>query len=457
MAKFFHELYSIAGPAQLLVDHAESSDVLKTMVIEHSFSEHQRELRDELTEEHIEERARVVGLETLEPETKGKITELLSSFDAQSAKEVNDSYGVLSVFLDVIHFDYFFLLKKFDSRLPEHDLRYVPRFELIRAEYILDDIKDFLALLYSVDPQADWKKILEVLKEYRGSEIVSSSDWHKLLRLLVDVRRSRVFELFVRHASKDPFYKVKAVISRAQVVEDYLSKLKTQTELTVQKLVRQQYEQTVEKYTTAVFGTTAVSRTKNYTEKNNVLFTQRMLGGFLHVAPINYLQAFMLDYFRKDIRELVDLLIVRGRWSTPLMSQQLSESFHVLLQVCDDIQEFDDELAEEGELGARIKNLMWKSDRDKTALKPLRQILKELNEQAMGLLQRTARNLVIMGKSLKIVLDDYDKPNRELLVNWKEVENISGGTIRAKIVDVYKKIYYFIQLIQLFVKKDQPK
>ncbi|HUX20793.1 MAG TPA: hypothetical protein VMW69_06110, partial [Spirochaetia bacterium] len=67
------------------------------------------------------------------------------------------------------------------------------------------------------------------------------------------------------------------------------------------------------------------------------------------------------------------------------------------------------------------------------------------------------RSLVVMGKSLKIVLDDFDKKNRELIINWKEIETVSGGTTRAKIVEVYKKIYYFIQLIQLFVKKEPAK
>ena len=457
MGKYFHELYSIAGPAQLLVDHADNSDVLKTMIIEHSFSDRQRELREHLSEESIKERSAKTSLQELEAEVKGKATEFLASFDTQKAKEINLSFNLLAVFLDVIHFDYYFLLKKFDSRLPEQDFKYLPHFDVIQAEYILEDLKDFLSMLYTVDPQANWKTVLAVLKEYRGTDVVSSSDWNKILRLLIEVRRSSIFELCIRHASKNPYFKVKASLPNTKVVEDYLAKLKTQTELFVQKLLKQDYEQTVGKYTKAVFGTTAVSRTKNYTEKNNAVFTQRMLGGFTHVAPVNYLYAFLVDYFKKDIRELVDLLIVRGRWSTPLMSQQLSESYHVLLQACDEVVALDEGLGDDGEVGNKIKNLIWKSDRDKSALKPLRQALKEVNDAAMSLLQQSARSLVVMGKSLKIVLDDYDKKNRELITNWKEIETVSGNSARSKIIEVYKKIYYFIQLIQLFVKKEPSK
>ncbi|MCK7517885.1 MAG: hypothetical protein MZV64_09340 [Ignavibacteriales bacterium] len=53
-------------------------------------------------------------------------------------------------------------------------------------------------------------------------------------------------------------------------------------------------------------------RMKNYTEKANVVFAKRMLGGFTQTVALNYLRAFLIDFFKKDVRELVDLLIIRG-------------------------------------------------------------------------------------------------------------------------------------------------
>ena len=126
MAKYFHEIYSVTGPAQLIVDHAESSDVLKTMIIEHTFDGHLRELRESLTEERIQARGEELGLDKLEAEVKEKVTEFLANFDSQRAKSINSAYNLLMTFLDIVHFDYYFLLKKFDARLPEKDFRYIP-------------------------------------------------------------------------------------------------------------------------------------------------------------------------------------------------------------------------------------------------------------------------------------------------------------------------------------------
>jgi len=180
-----------------------------------------------------------------------------------------------------------------------------------------------------------------------------------------------------------------------------------------------------------------------------------MLGGFLYAPHLNFLKAFLLDYFKKNIREIADLLLVRGRWSTPLMSQQLSESFHILLETSDKLLAFDESLGETEDAGIRIHGLLRRADRDKTALKILREVIKEVNADALAIIQKSAKNLVVMGKNFKIVLEDHDKSVRELILNWKEIEAASDGKIKATIVEAYKKIYYFIQLLQVLLSNEK--
>jgi hypothetical protein len=43
--------------------------------------------------------------------------------------------------VNFVNFDYYFLLKKFDSGIPERTFSYVPKFETIRGEYVLEDLK----------------------------------------------------------------------------------------------------------------------------------------------------------------------------------------------------------------------------------------------------------------------------------------------------------------------------
>ena len=453
MAKFFHEIYTNIGPAQVMLDHAATSNLLKQIIIEQSLTEQQIKLKDALVEEEIRKVAGTTDHKGLVQILKEQMVSLYAAFDAEKVKQINAKYNLLKVFLQFIHYDYYFLLKKFDSGLPERDFIYNPRFEQINGEYISDDLKDFLEVASLVDRNQPWGDLLEDLKLYRETQVIDPARWKKVVRNVVEVKKSMVLELIIRHVDKDPYYKAKVYRPNEQIVEEYLTKIKTSTELTVQKIIKERRSGKIEKLCMEVFGTVAVSRMKNYTEKNNVIFSKKMMAGFMHVTALNYLKAFLLDYFKKDIREVVDQLLIRGKWSTNLMSQQLSDAFHTVMSVSDQLLEFDDALGDEGHRGVALRNAAKRADRDALALKSLRDQLKKVNDEALKMVQVSAQNLITVGKTLKVVIEDYDHKPREMILNWKEIDVASDNQIRNRLAEVYKKIYYFIQLLQFFAKK----
>lgn len=453
LAKFFYEIYKVIGPAQVMLENAGSSGVLKSVIIDHSLTEKQIELRDQLTEENIRARAKEADTKTLASELKDKLATFFAGFKGEKVQEINNNYNRFQVFLQIVHFDYYFLLKKFDSSLPERDFNYNTKFENINGEYVLEDLKDFLEVLAVIDKDSDWDGLFDILKNYKNTEVVNRTAWKKILRSIAQVQKEEVLELTVKHLSKDPYYKATSTPPDDKIVEEYLNKLKTQSEMAIQKILHERQNKKIDKLLNQVFGTTAVSRTKNYTDKENLKFSKKMLGGYIYVQPINYIKAFLLDYFKRDIKTLIDLLLIRGKWSTSVSSQQLSEAFHSVMEISDKLIQFDDSLGEEGERGQKIKLYMSKSSKDQNAVVSLRKVLKEINDEALGMIQSTAQNLITIGKSLKMVRDDYDKKPHELILNWKEVEQYSEQDMKALITEVYKKIYYFIQLLQFYVKK----
>lgn len=453
LARFFYDIYKVVGPAQVFLEHAQSSNVLKTLIIEFSIPDEIRAFRDELDEDVIRKKAGVMDTKTLSAEIRENLVSFFSGFKGDQVKQIDDMYNLLSGFLQFIHFDYYFLLKKFDSNLPERDFNYNPKFESINAHYISDDLKDFLEVLPLIKRDGDWDKLFDILRGYKDTEIVSRPAWKKLVRSLDGVRKEMLFEQMVRHIDSDPYYKALFYPPNERIVEEYLNKVKTQTEMVFQKIQNERQNRKLDKLLKIVFGTTAVSRMRNYTEKENLKFSKKMLGGYIYIKPLNYIKAFLLDYFKRDIKSLIDLLLIRGRWSTNLMSQQLSESFYTIMEVSDELLKFDDSLGEEGARGPRIRQYLTRSEKDKNAMVSLRKLLKEVNDEALAIVQVTAQNLIIIGKSLKQVLEDYDKRPRELLTNWKEIEQHADKDIHNAITEIYKRIYYFIQLLQYYVKK----
>ena len=452
IAKFFYEIYKVISPAQVLLENAGSSGALRSIIIDVFMTEEQRETMNLLDEDAIRKRANQVDPKILATELKDKLVGLFAGFTSDKINGINSLYNLLLVFLNLVDYDYYFGLKKFDSGLPERDFVYNPKFELIKAEYILEDLKDFLAVLpESID--SNWDELFNVLKSYKGTEIIDRAQWKKALKGLDIVRKERIFVLMIQHIDENPQYNYNPIINTDRIVDDYLNKIRTQTEIILQKILKERRSKKVDSLLMEIFGTTAISRMKNYTEKANLMFSKKMLGGFIHVAPANYLKAFLLDFFKRDIKTLMDLLLIRGKWATVISSQHLSDAFHSVMDVSGKLVVFDDELSDEGNKGIAFKTLTSKSDRDKNSITILRTQLKETNDDVLNMITVASQNLIIMGRSLKSILEDKDKKDHEMIINWKEIENATDLELKDEIARVYKKIYHFVQLMQFFVKK----
>ncbi len=452
LAKFFYELYKVVAPAQVFLQNAATSVQLRAIVVDSFLDKDLLELQDRLSEESIQQRAKTTPTKDLAQQLRDELVTFFAAFDGTRVRSTDSCYNAILSFVQFVNFDYFFLLKKFDSNLSERNFTYHPKFEPIRTEYVGDDLKDFLEVLLAIDLDQDWKPIFASLKVFKGVEVVAHDQWAKLVSQLKELNRSSVLELMVRHIDKNPAWQPVVRRPDERIVEPYLQKLKTQTEVSIQKILQEKRNAKIDELAVAVFGTPAVARMKNYTDKANIVFAKKMLGGYTQVQGMNYLKAFLLDCFKKDIRELVDLFLIRGQWSTNLLSQQLSEGFHELMGVSEKLLAFDDALADDGEVGARLRTLMAKADRDKEQIKHLRILLKGINDDAQRMINAAAQGLISIGKNLKNVLEDYQRSPHELIINWKEIEFASERPIADRVTEIYKKIYYFVQLMQFFSK-----
>ncbi|MFP3959062.1 MAG: DUF5312 family protein [Spirochaetaceae bacterium] len=459
LARFFHDIYRVVGPAQTLLANAGSSAALRGIVIDSFLTEQQIELRRALDEERIREEAQRRSTAELRDYLKETIVGFYRSFDTESIKRMNATYTHVRRLANFVRFDYYFMLRKFDSSFPEGEFSYKPKFEPLQVQYVSDDLKDFLEIAYPIDRQADWSSVFDALRIYKGVETISRGEWKKLLAQLEDVLKSGVLTMIIRHADEDPFFEPSSRNVNERIVEPYLEKLKTDAEATVQKLLHERRTQKADQLKEKVFGTTAVARTKYYTDTANLVFTKRNLGGYAYTEPLNYLKAFLLDYVKKDVREVVrDILIVRGQWSDGVTSQRLSEAFHQVFNIAEKVVRFDDSLAEEGELGMKIRRAMGRiKDRDRSTTKLLEQTLDEVNKQARGMIVDSAQALITMAKDLKSLIEDYDPRGGDIVLNWKELDSYSEEPLIDRMTSIYKTTYYFVQLLQMFIKKQKEK
>jgi len=437
-----------------LLDHVDSSQVFKLILIENDLTDEQIAIKESFSEEAIREVIKSRSdRKVAVAQIKDNLVKLYSVFDNERSRKIESIYALFNLFIGFINLDYYFFLRKFDSRFPENDFNYNPNFETINGDYISEDLKDFLEYFPLINADSDWDALFDALTVYKGTDVISRGSWKKMVKNISEINRSHVLEQIVKHIDQNPAYKPITQFSTENVVESYLNKLKTQTEMTIQKVIQEERSDKIEKLVVQVFGTTAVSRLNYYTDKANLSFQKKMLGGFLHVVPLNFLKAFLLDYVKKDVRDVVNLLIVKGEWPVRITSQQLSESFASLLQIAEELVLFDESLSQEGEVGAQLWTVFKRSDRDPNSMTVLRQKLKELNDRAYGFIQQGGRNLDVIGKNLKACIEDYEKATPEMITNWKQIDASHPGEVKTELTDCYRKLYFFIQLIQQYMKK----
>jgi len=452
LARFFYEIYKTVAAAQVLLKGAEVSGALKMTLVDRSFSEEQALLKERLTERSIDERAKK-GMDPagLEAEVKKDIKALLESIDTTWMNDIDALFNRVLAFLDLIGFDYYYFLCKFDPGLPERDFSYAPRFASLDSATVQEDLQDFLEILPTIDTEADWDRILAVLKEHRGMDVVAKDGLRKTLLLIRDVQRSSILLLVVRYIVQNPAWKPMIRAHHERIVEPYISKLKAEAETTATKLAYGRRNERLEELARAVFGSSGVAvKLSNYSEQSNPEYAQKMLGGFLHVSALNYLRAFLMEYLPKKIREVVDLLIVKGKWANNQPSNQMSEAFHQLLNVSEKIAKFDEDLAEEGELGLRLKTMALRADKDRKALVQLRSALQQVNDEARMMIGDSVQHFVSLARVLKLAHEDIGKPNPAFLINWKELKPSSDKELRAVIAAAYTKIYNFVLLMQMY-------
>jgi hypothetical protein len=234
------------------------------------------------------------------------------------------------------------------------------------------------------------------------------------------------------------------------MADTVLDAKKAEIEGAINKIQNDKRSAQVEQLAKAIFGSAEVERLSNYTAKANDIYYKKNFDGFTKTAAVNNLKAYLLDYFKKEIKELCDLLLIRGQWSNIVLSKNMSDAYHEMAGMLEKIAAFDDSVGEKGEHGSRLKQALLKIDRDKGQGKYIRIILKTVNNNAQRMINAAANSFIIIGKNFKGLIEDMQKKPAELIMNWRELESASEEPLAKRITDDYKRMYYFVQLLQFF-------
>lgn len=450
-AKLFYEIYKIISPAQIQFKTNQNPNLYKFQIINYSLSEKQIELLENFDQQKILEQARTVPLQQLSAKLEEDFSVFSSEFDNERMNKTENLYKAFSIFQDFCCFDYYVLLKKFYSALQEFNFNSQPNFDKINGEYITDELKDFCASAYAVaDDNINWSELFNFFKATQSSETVSLGNWKKIIARAKNIQQSGAFEMIIRHISGNTDYVTEIPSHYTSLIEPYVDKIREEMQTTLSKIGSQQKENKANQICEQIFGSTDFQTLHFYTTAANDAYLKKELNTYLFAEPLNYLKGFLLEYVKKDIREFFDVVVVRGQWDASL-ANPMSNAYQELLKISDEITAFDNDLSEDGGSGLKIKTLLPKTAHDPGAENIINRVISDSNEQARGYLITSAQDLITIGKTLKMLIEDYSKQKPEIVHNWRELERFLDHPMKEFSVGIYKKIYLFVQLMQQYL------
>ncbi|MGL4524660.1 MAG: hypothetical protein ACRCVN_03965 [Spirochaetia bacterium] len=451
VARFFYDIYLIVGPIKPFTQNLSRSEQVRSIVVETFLPELEKEFCTEIFTESIYHRFDSLGLQQVRETMKEKTEQVYTYLnDRTLANRINIAYAYLCCFAGFCSFDFYSILKKFDSSLPVANFEYKLTPEPVPASQILDELEDFLVEAIPLLSIGDWDEIFDILKNYRNTEIVNRHGWQKMLSSINEMVSSQTFESIVKFVRNDPTMAIKATITTVDIVKPYIKKITNQVKTVVQKVELIERKKVNEKVGRDLFmGADYGSALRHYTKGQSGQIFGEGADGYEYADILSALVHFSNIYLDRDIKKLMDRLILVGNWSQTSHYKDFSNALQDLLQNRVEILEFDKTLTEESGHVIRLKNLVKSPGKDRTSLNNLRT---EINVKAMSLMRNANQGYAILAKSLKTYLDDYKKkPGSELVLNWDDVARDFERPLGRYMADIYTKIYQLLQMMQQYL------
>jgi hypothetical protein len=457
LAKFLYDIYKITAAAQVFMQGAMSSGRMKDLVVCFVAAENEElsKLLTALSEDAIEGQSEAAPVAELSRQLWEKLDALsvcLSTPD--NAKRVIKLYNMVNAFVQFVSFDIFFIIKKFDPEMQERSFARQPHFVPVGVRSLIENIKDFIEVSRPVHPDQDWPVVLEIIKAYKGgTDVISDVRWANLLEQVEAVWGSQILELIVRHVEQNPLWESKYKISTEPLVPSWLEAKKTAIEERIKGIIITRRNVEITELARFLFGEAEPNRLQNYTEEAAKLYGSSNLDGFTQARALNFLMAFLQDYFTKEIKELCDILLISGQWSFVPLSKPLANEMYTLAALRTELYGFDDSVADRGGAIRRLKTAAERGG--KIQVRQIQNFMDKVNREAEEIITQGIKSLMAFEQQLSTILHDYKRSPHSLIVNWHELDKISNKSMGEWITMLNAKINGLLKLLRIFVGDSQ--
>ena len=452
---FSEAIYEIFRNSQSIAryfDVKTHSKSIKEFLFDSFVTNKEREVKDKLSKEKL----KVFIISSADPnksiqEVKDTLKQFVHSFDTKMVNKINETYNQIVNLSYLISYDWYFVIHKFDSNITEVNFDYKPSFEVLDGKYIADDITAINDYLTSINFNEDFDNVLTYLHQISSDNSLSDI-LKKIIHQLRTIKRDEYLTKMIKVITKDPYFKPKNFASKEKIVQDYIMTFQTEVRETIEECIRDINKNKVNKLLLEVFNTTIIVRMKNYSARiNEFLLSKGIGGGLKYVEPLNYIKAFMLDICKGEIKPRIDLLIIKGTWESNGLTSKYTQLLDNINKMSARVIEFDEKCSDEGTLGKDLKKYSGVLKHDKNEQTAVRRTIVSVDGEAQSIIIECINMTVDLGKSIKLLIEDYNTKIPKLIINFHKIKWDFTGEFNADMITIYKKLSNMVALLKRYV------
>ncbi|MCL1958299.1 MAG: DUF5312 family protein [Spirochaetes bacterium] len=449
LLSFLFSVYKTIYPIKLFMKDEQKMAKLRHLTVESCIDPNIKETISRLDPAFLEAKLKTNSGEEVIASIQNDINLLINQFDHTHRTTVNHRYELASALSQLVNYNFPAFFKKFDPHFVDGSFLVEPKFPAVKTILIIDQMADFLIATHALRPEEDWTSLLNLFKKCEGQDIVDPVQFTNMLKTLREIHTTKIIELMLQYTLRNPVWQFKNTVIVETIGDVWLEAKKNEAIAFIAKINNAKKAGQINALTKQVFESTDFIRLENYNVPISENYRKRHLDYFVYAEGINYLKAFMDDYIEKEVKELCDILLIRGQWTNNAMAREMSDALHTVEETEGSIADLDTVLSEDGADGSRLRAAMLRIDRDPTQARYINSIVTKNNDQAMEIISEAVQALIIVGKHLKNLIEDIQKKHPELLINWREINLASKEPVNQRMINSFKKINYFVQLMHL--------
>jgi hypothetical protein len=446
---FMFSIYKIIFPIRQFMKDERKVAKLKQITIESCIDGEILEIINRLDHATLDSRAKTTSGEELKASIQADIGKLSTLFDQGRIAVANRRYELVSALGQFVGYNFPAFFKKFDTHFVDGSFSVESKFPPLKAILIVNEIGEFLTVTQPLKPEDDWNGLLNILRICEGQELVNREQFLTVIKTLREIHTTKILELIVQYTLRNPVWHWRLLSFHENIGDEWLEFKKDEANTYIMRIDNAKKNSQISALTKQIFEATDLVRLDSYTVQLSEPFRKRHLVYFLYAEGLNYLKVFLEDYVEKEIKELCDILLIRGQWTNNTMAREMSESLHDLIEASGPIGTLDEELSDDGADGSRLRAAMLRVDRDPTQARTINVIIGKNNDRALEIINEAAQALIVIGKHMKNLIDDVQKKHPELLINWRELNLASKEPLAQRMITDFKRINYFVQLMRL--------